>query len=198
MILAVDFDDTLSFAEYPNVRIDPMAVCILLQAKERGHKLILWTCRHDESLDLAVMSCACYGLYFDAINQNEPEHLKEWIQEKKEQTFSPKIYADLYIDDKAQLPGEKIPWMKIDSYINGEPDYKEIVSWINNTAKNIMGLEDLVYCFTMGETKLPTEFFKKPLGEIRAFKTYVEKVIPAILSYDYLDVISRGFPKGEL
>lgn len=101
-IIAVDFDGTLCFDEFPGVdKIDGYAVEVLKQYRERGGKLILWTCRHDKPLDDAVEALKKLGLEFDAVNENDPEHVREWRRTTGDTNFSPKIYADLYIDDKA-------------------------------------------------------------------------------------------------
>ncbi|MCR5107425.1 MAG: hypothetical protein K6B28_04605 [Lachnospiraceae bacterium] len=52
-IIAVDFDGTLSFGTWPDVG-EPNVPLIeqLKDLKSRGNKLILWTCRAGEALDL--------------------------------------------------------------------------------------------------------------------------------------------------
>ena len=66
-----------------------ISACLKLQ---KSHKLILYTMRSGETLDEAVAWCAERGLKFWAVNEN-PEQ-KKW-------TDSPKIYANIYIDDAA-------------------------------------------------------------------------------------------------
>ena len=71
-------------------------VTIVLKAeKSNGAKLILWTCRRDERLATAVEYCKTIGLTFDAINENLPEMIDYFGGDTR------KIYADVYIDDKA-------------------------------------------------------------------------------------------------
>lgn len=102
-ILAVDFDGTL-FTRDSNY--DPLSVGkpirknikLVKEYKASGYKLILWTCRNNESLDLAIEACKERGIIFDAINENLPE-----IKEKEDKMFgkeSRKIYATYYLDDK--------------------------------------------------------------------------------------------------
>ena len=66
--------------------------------REDGHKLILWTNRGDSEeypvLTEAIEWCAERGLEFDAINENLPTT-------KKLSGPSPKVMADIYLDDKA-------------------------------------------------------------------------------------------------
>ena len=50
----------------------------------------------------AVLWCAGFGLYFDAVNKNVPERVALYG------TDSRKVSADVYIDDRAQIPNT--PW----------------------------------------------------------------------------------------
>ena len=118
-IIAVDFDDTLSLGGYPDCgKPSAAGFSVLRNFRKRGGKLILWTCRTGEDLTAAVEFCRQYGLEFDAINENVEEQLESWRQycarNNKECIVSPKIYADLYIDDK--MPAD-INWTAIEKLI---------------------------------------------------------------------------------
>jgi len=96
MILAIDFDGTLSFGKWPETgpaNID--LVKFLKKRKASGDKLILWTCRAGEDLDRAVEWCHGQGLSFDAINDNLPEIVELYGNNSR------KITCDYYIDDRA-------------------------------------------------------------------------------------------------
>ena len=100
MIFAVDFDGTLvehKFPEMgePNVRL----INKLKKLKRQGHSLVLWTCREGEYLTEAVNFCRAFNLIFDSVNDNVPD-----APYKNFENPSRKIFADLYIDDKAILP----------------------------------------------------------------------------------------------
>ena len=96
MTIAVDFDGTLSLGgvfpspETPNTPL----IAALKEAAANGHRLILWTCRTGEPLAAAVEWCEELGLTFDAINANLPGRMPGT-------TDSRKVWADVYIDDKA-------------------------------------------------------------------------------------------------
>lgn len=95
MILAIDFDNTLAYGEYPacgtpNTRL----IEWLKTRKKEGDRLILWTCREGQPLKDAVEWCTGQGLTFDAVNENLPE-VKE-----KYGTDPRKIGCDYYIDDQ--------------------------------------------------------------------------------------------------
>jgi hypothetical protein len=102
LVIAVDFDGTLCEYAFPKIgnqspeQVELMT--LLINLRQRGHKLILWTNRGDneqyKSLTEAVKWCGEKGLEFDAINENLPD-------QKKLSGYSPKIMADYYIDDKA-------------------------------------------------------------------------------------------------
>jgi hypothetical protein len=98
-IIAVDFDGTLSFGTWPDVG-EPNVPLIeqLKDLKNKGNKLILWTCRAGDALDLAVSWCRDHQLEFDAINDNLPEIVELYGNNSR------KITCDYYIDDRACLP----------------------------------------------------------------------------------------------
>ncbi|MBE5905640.1 MAG: hypothetical protein E7277_02445 [Lachnospiraceae bacterium] len=95
-IIAVDFDGTLCQDCYPEIgEPNYPLLYYLLEQKQRGAKLILWTCRCSVALAQAVAWCESLGLTFDSINQNLPENIQKYGTDTR------KIYADLYIDDRS-------------------------------------------------------------------------------------------------
>ena len=97
-IIAVDFDGTMCTDEWPNIGKPNHRVINYLKAqKERGVKLILWTCRNGESLDAAVRWCERMGVIFDAVNENLPESISAFGQDTR------KVFAHEYIDDRNSL-----------------------------------------------------------------------------------------------
>jgi len=91
MIIAVDFDHTIYFETIDKVNFPLIEK--LIKVREKGHKLILWTCRGGLWLEEAVDFCECYGLVFDSVNEN--------IKGIDYTNISCKAIADLYVDDKA-------------------------------------------------------------------------------------------------
>ena len=98
-IIAVDFDGTLCENRFPEIG-KPNFVLIegLRELRRAGNKIILWTCRVDHWLEEAVGWCKALGLEFDEVNNNLPEKIEKWGNDTR------KIYADIYIDDKAMEP----------------------------------------------------------------------------------------------
>ena len=102
LVIAVDFDGTLCEYAFPSIGQQNESQIKLMNTlkklKQDGHKLILWTNRGDNemypALTQAIEWCKDRGLEFDSINKNLPEQTKL-------SGYSPKIIADMYIDDLA-------------------------------------------------------------------------------------------------
>ena len=83
MIIAVDFDGTLCRECYPEVGVPNMKLInFLINRRVLGDKLILWTCREDKMLADAIKWCRQLGLEFDAVNDNLPETIALWRNNK--------------------------------------------------------------------------------------------------------------------
>ena len=135
LIIAVDFDGTVCIGNnYPDIG-NPRTwlINMLKSLRNDGHKLILWTCRSNSGvpdmgfnnahdLDDAVEWCRQFGLEFDAINENLNESKYPGIK------LSRKIYADIYIDDKACL------------FLDGEENLAIIGTDVNSGAGKIIKL----------------------------------------------------------
>lgn len=91
-IIAVDFDGTCVTHEYPYMGRDIGAVPVLRELADAGYRLILYTMRSGRLAKSAAEWFKENGIPLYAVNSN-PEQ-KSW-------TDSPKVYADLYIDDSA-------------------------------------------------------------------------------------------------
>lgn len=98
-IIAVDFDGVLATDCFPDIdKAIPNIELIneLKMKQDHGSKIILWTCRTDGSLVDACDFLANLGFYPDSINENVKE-VKESLDGGPR-----KVYADMYIDDKAK------------------------------------------------------------------------------------------------
>lgn len=96
MIYAVDFDGTLAETRFPEIVAPKTRIVKLVKVLQaQGNKIILWTSRTGNDLEAAVEWCGNQGILFDAVNQPLPEQLKRWGNDTR------KIYADVYIDDRA-------------------------------------------------------------------------------------------------
>lgn len=93
MTIAIDFDGTCVTHEYPNIgREIEGCVDVLKELVREGHKLILYTMRSGKYLEEAVDWFKEHGIPLWGINKNPTQ--SAW-------TKSPKVYANMYIDDAA-------------------------------------------------------------------------------------------------
>lgn len=88
--IVIDFDGTMVTHAYPEIGMDAGAIPVLKELQANGAHLILTTMRHGKLLDDAVKWFTERKIKLYAINENPAQ--ASW-------TTSPKVYADLYIDD---------------------------------------------------------------------------------------------------
>jgi len=91
-VIAVDFDGTVVTHAYPGVGEDAGALPVLRELVDNGCRLILYTMRSGELLDEAVAWFRARRIPLYGVNVHPQQ--AQW-------TASPKVYADLYIDDAA-------------------------------------------------------------------------------------------------
>lgn len=92
--MAVDFDGTVVKHEYPEIGEEvPHAVEVLKRLNENGVRIIVWTMRCGEHLDV------------DAKQWFQEREIKVWAYnenpQQRNRTTSPKCFAHAYIDDAA-------------------------------------------------------------------------------------------------
>ena len=92
MIIAIDFDGTCVKHAYPKIGEDIGAVPVLKEMVKNGHQLVLNTMRSGRLLDEAVQWFEGNGIKLSGANHTPGQ--ATWTQ-------SPKVYAQLYIDDAA-------------------------------------------------------------------------------------------------
>ncbi|MBQ8863845.1 MAG: hypothetical protein IJ014_03840 [Rikenellaceae bacterium] len=112
MIIAIDFDGTCVYHEYPYIGKDIGAAPVLKELTEAGHKLILFTMRDGKLLKEAEGWFKQNKIPLMDSNRNKEQ--TRW-------TSSPKVHAELYIDDSALgiplkyedgLPRPYVDWEK--------------------------------------------------------------------------------------
>lgn len=92
-VIAVDFDGTCVEHNYPAIGMDVEgAVEVLRTLNKHGHRIILNTMRSGQRLEAAVRWFRDRRIELWAVNRNPEQEC--W-------TSSPKVYADIYIDDSA-------------------------------------------------------------------------------------------------
>ena len=92
MIIAVDFDGTCVKHAYPKIGEDIGAIPVLKQLVNDGHQLVLNTMRSRGTLVEAVQWFEDNDIKLSGANHTPGQ--STW-------TESPKVYADIYIDDAA-------------------------------------------------------------------------------------------------
>lgn len=101
MEIGIDFDGTCVTHSYPEIGRDIGAIPILRKLIDKGHKLVLNTMRSGEQLQEAVDWFKQNELPLYGVNENPTQ--KSW-------TSSPKVYAQLYIDDASLGTPLVFPW----------------------------------------------------------------------------------------
>lgn len=110
-IIAVDFDGTIVTRAFPAIGNEiPLAFETLKALKQKGHKLILYTCREGYHLSEATKYCLENGVEFDAINENTMDAPFNHLGRSR------KPYADLYLDDKSFPSFQGWQWVR--AYFN--------------------------------------------------------------------------------
>ena len=109
---------TIVTHDYPNIGKNIGAFKVLKRLQDAGYSIYLWTMRSGQQLQEAVDYCTANGLTFKGINANEHQH--KWTQ-------SPKLFANLYIDDAAL--GTPLTF---DEKISSRPfvDWEEVDKWL--------------------------------------------------------------------
>jgi len=100
MIIAIDFDGTIVNHEFPMIgKLKPNAKMVLKLLDKGGHFIIIWTCRTSQNIsgggEPTIFHVRDFltenDIPFGTINNNCPEMPFQ---------PSPKVYADVYIDDR--------------------------------------------------------------------------------------------------
>lgn len=128
--IGVDFDGTIAYhdwGKYP--QFVPGALDVLKKWQDNPRiKLVLNTMRSRQYLDEAVVFLTNHGIKFAGINENPGQ--KRW-------TSSPKVYANLYVDDAslncpliqpdASTPGGRayVDWAEVDRLVSALPLFIE-------------------------------------------------------------------------
>lgn len=92
MIIAIDFDGTCVKHAYPKIGEDIGAVPVLKEMVKNGHQLVLNTMRSGKLLNEAIQWFENNGIKLSGANHTPGQ--ATW-------TASPKVYANVYIDDAA-------------------------------------------------------------------------------------------------
>ena len=120
--VALDFDGTMAFTTpetYPYIdAVNYKAIEVMKKYKEAGGKIVLFTCRTDTDLDIAIECLREYGLEVDTVNEDLQETIDDWYKIQPDSSISPKVFVDVYIDDRAfHACRDGLNWDDIEKYI---------------------------------------------------------------------------------
>lgn len=120
MTIAIDFDGTCVTSNFPHIGKEIGAVPVLKELVRKGHLLILLTNRTDKELEDAVNWFKAYGIPLYGVNHNPVQY---------KFSNSPKIYANLYIDDTGLgCPLKKDAALSSKAFVDWNEVYKELKS----------------------------------------------------------------------
>jgi len=91
-IIAIDFDNTLAFTDYPIIKAPNTELVEFIRQHQNDYVFILWTMREGKQLQFAKEWIKQQGIRFDFYNQNTPWNIQKYGDRRK-------VYADYYIDD---------------------------------------------------------------------------------------------------
>jgi len=95
MRIAIDFDDTIVYEQYPNIGdLIPGAKEVINWMYYRGHIIIINTCRAEDEAYLAQEFLDKSGIKYTFFNENDPALIRKYGKDTR------KISCDLNIDDK--------------------------------------------------------------------------------------------------
>lgn len=118
MIIAIDFDGTVSRGKYPAIDgLQPYAKEVINRLFANGHYLIINTCRSGDQLLEAINFMLQKGIMFHRVNDNHPDETAKYNNNSR------KLNADVYIDDRnlGGFPG----WLQAEKEIQiTELEYK--------------------------------------------------------------------------
>lgn len=126
--IGLDFDGTVVTHEFPKIGKDlPYCLETLKKITEQGGKIVLITMRSGKRLAEAVAYLSYHDIQLFGVNSNPTQHLH---------SKSPKIYANIYIDDAAlgcplmhSELSEKahVDWLKVQKHLFPEEEGEQFV-----------------------------------------------------------------------
>lgn len=141
-VICVDFDGTCVTHEFPGIGKDIGAVLVLNKLVDHGHKIILFTMRSDNDSGASKEFPGVHGGSYltDAVRWFHDNRIPLYgINMNPDQTWSnsPKVYAELYIDDAALGCPLKmnceiserpfVDWDAVDEYLTLEGYFGHII-----------------------------------------------------------------------
>jgi|WetSurMetagenome_2_1015567.scaffolds.fasta_scaffold03390_19 hypothetical protein len=154
-IIAIDFDETIVTNGFPtigNAQLKPYVVEVMNKLYDKGYYIIIWTCRYtNQHIQDMVTFLDKHGIPYDSINKNYTTmEFKPY----------PKIYADVYIDDRSLF---SIDWKWIYEFIQ-----------VKLITENV-GIEKEMAEYFFTRTKQHIELFNKYYSYLGYSINYMDK-----------------------
>ncbi|WP_336784028.1 hypothetical protein [Paenibacillus illinoisensis] len=106
--IAIDFDGTIAYEDYPEIGgFKPHAERVLKKITDHGGKIIIWTCRTGDQAEKVKAMLVSAGIKFEAFNDNLSDGREMFPDNSR------KVFADVYIDDRANFIKE-IDWLWVE------------------------------------------------------------------------------------
>ena len=109
LTFGIDFDGTIVEHVFPEIGKEyPLAIDALKFIKQRGHDIILFTCREDcerKYLKEAIEWLRVRGVVPDSVNENTPYYQSQGYTSRKP-------FWDFLIDDSAGFRPENWNWVR--------------------------------------------------------------------------------------
>jgi len=107
-VIVIDFDGTIVDSKYPIIgKIKPDAKRVINKLYNRGHKIVINSCRAGTQFSDAFNFLLMSGINFHTFNENLQELIDDYGRDTR------KISGDVYIDDK-NLATLYINWNEIE------------------------------------------------------------------------------------
>lgn len=112
---AIDWDGTIvKDKQYPKIgEPKPNAINVIERLINEGNRVIIWTCRGGREQEEGIVAKLNeYGIFDFMINDEFPDSKDFW-----KDASSPKVFADVYIDDRGIHTQGEIDWYEIEKII---------------------------------------------------------------------------------
>lgn len=112
---AIDWDGTVvKDKQYPRIgEPKPNAINVMKRMQETGGRIIIWTCRGGmEQQEKIRTKLNEYGIFDFMINEEFQDSRDFWAG-----STSPKVFADVYIDDRGIHTMGEIDWFEVEEIL---------------------------------------------------------------------------------
>jgi hypothetical protein len=128
-IIAVDFDGTIVEHKFPHIgQLQPGAKRVLNKWHDEGIQVIIWTCRNQVAPEWGPNADLSAVRKFLENNDIKFATINEQAPGIGFRMHSPKVYADMYIDDRnlGGFPGWTFVEKAVESFYANDKSWREV------------------------------------------------------------------------